>query len=887
MTVNLKSCVNEVGLTSFYHTTRDVKLICLLRSTRMFGYGALTLVLATFLRELHISPTGIGFFMTLTLTGDVILSFFLALFADSLGRRAVLGFGASLIIVSGVAFALSSNYWVLLGAAILGILSPNGGETGPFRAIEESTVAHLTDSSKRSDIYAWYNVSGTIGSAIGMITCGWVIQYLRVSLGWPLLDSYRVMFCGYAAIGVVKIFLVSRLTQEVELRAGPRESARSSSGSTVAEAAPLLGGNVSRGGEDEDLDNLYFRTYHGLDEGALGTLFFTLRTLAAISMILASSLAKRFGNVKTMVFTHLPSALFLALIPIPSDVHLSITFLLLRSCLQSMSIAPRSAFIAAMVLPEERTALMGMVNVCHQQLGSHNPFARFLPRSIERFLPQRDSSLAWLVCTPGAMSDTVSTANARSPTADGHQISEMKGTGLEVGEFSDSEKYRSDLEVGDAGLERALSSRHLQFIAIGGTIGTGLFLGLGNALATAGPVSLVIAFIFIGTVVYSVMVSLGEMAAYMPVAGSFTVYANRLLDPALGFSLGWMYWFSWNITFALELTAAGLIIQYWLDTLSIAVWIMVFWVVFTGLNFMPVRWFGEIEMWFSSIKVVTVMGFIIFAICVNAGVGDEGYIGFKYWQHPGPFAEYMVEGATGKFVGFWAVLVTAAFTFQGAELVGVGAGETKNPGKSIPSAIRWTFWGIFVLFVATVFFVSINLPFDLPELTSDKSDASASPLVIIAQRAGVPVLAHILNAVLLTAVLSAANSNVYSCSRILVALAEEGLAPKFVSRTNRYGTPYIAVALCSILGLLGLLNLSQNGTQVFNWLLNISSTSALITWAGINGCHIRFLSILKAQSIDRVTLPWRAPFSRGCRVVCRTKFVPVAEADLAIGRVVY
>lgn len=119
-----RSCVNEVGLTSFYHATRDVKLICLLRSTRMFGYGALTLVLATFLRELHISPTGIGFFMTLTLTGDVILSFFLALFADSLGRRAVLGFGASLIIVSGVTFALSSNYWVLLGAAILGILSP-------------------------------------------------------------------------------------------------------------------------------------------------------------------------------------------------------------------------------------------------------------------------------------------------------------------------------------------------------------------------------------------------------------------------------------------------------------------------------------------------------------------------------------------------------------------------------------------------------------------------------------------------------------------------------------------------------------------------------------------------------------------------------------------
>ncbi|PKS13184.1 hypothetical protein jhhlp_000529 [Lomentospora prolificans] len=527
------------------------------------------------------------------------------------------------------------------------------------------------------------------------------------------------------------------------------------------------------------------------------------------------------------------------------------------------------------------------------------------------------------------MSDTLFTEKASPPSAAGPQMPAFKGVDAVVGETSSTDPSKDDVEVGEAGLERALTSRHLQFIAIGGTIGTGLFLGLGSALATAGPVSLVIAFAFIGTVVYSVMVSLGEMAAYMPVAGSFTVYATRLVDPALGFSLGWTYWFSWNITYALELTAAGLIIQYWLDTLSIAVWIMVFWVIFTSMNFLPVRWFGEIEMWFSSIKVVTVIGFIIFAICVNAGVGDEGYIGFKYWKDPGPFAEYMVEGAIGKFVGFWAVLVTAAFTFQGAELVGVGAGETKNPGKSIPSAIRWTFWGIFTLFLATVFFVGINLPFNLEELQSDKSDASASPLVIIAQRAGVPVLPHIINAVLLTAVLSAANSNVYSCSRILVALAEEGLAPRIVKRTNRYGTPYVAVALCSLLGLLGLLNLSQNGTEVFNWLLNISSTSALITWAGINACHIRFLSILKVQAIDRLSLPWRAPFQPwlswygmfmnalivitsgftvfiswstsdffSCyvsvilwlvlyvvyKLVCRTKVIPLAEANLNICR---
>lgn len=492
-----------------------------------------------------------------------------------------------------------------------------------------------------------------------------------------------------------------------------------------------------------------------------------------------------------------------------------------------------------------------------------------------------------------------------------------------------SDGHREDVETGNStGLDRALHSRHLQFIAIGGTIGTGLFLGVGNALATAGPVSLLLAFVFVGSVVFSVLTSLGEMASYMPVAGSFTVYASRLVDPTLGFSMGWLYWFSWVVTFALELTAAGLIIQYWTDSVSIAVWIAVFWVIFTGINFLPVRWFGEIEMWFSSIKVVTVIGFVIFALCINAGAGDEGYIGFKYWKEPGPFAEHMVSGATGKFVGFWAVLVIAAFSYQGTELVGVGAGETRNPEKSIPSAIRWTFWGIFVLFIATVFFIGIDLPYDIEALKNDKTNASASPLVIVAQRAGVPVLPHIINAVLLTAVLSAANSNVYSSSRILIGLAEEGLAPAWTKRTNRFGTPYVAVGLCSLLGLLGFLNLSQSGTVVFTWLLNISSTSALVCWALIGVCHMRFIKILEAQNIDRRELPYRAPFQPylswyglffnslivitsgftvfikwstsdffscyvslmlwvalyiGHKLICRTKVVPLMEADLNIG----
>lgn len=439
-----------------------------------------------------------------------------------------------------------------------------------------------------------------------------------------------------------------------------------------------------------------------------------------------------------------------------------------------------------------------------------------------------------------------------------------KTSGLEIkpaGDTTDNSLNGSkhDVEAADTQLQRTLSSHHLQFLAIGGTIGTGLFLGSGTAIATAGPVSTLIAFIFVGTIVYSIMVSLGEMATFIPVPGSFTVYASRFVDPSLGFAMGWIYWFSWAMTFAVELTAAGIIIQYWDASLSIGIFIAVFWVVFTGINLLPVRWFGEIEMYLSSIKVITIVGFIIFAICINAGAGAQGYIGFKYWVHPGAFAGSMVTGPVAKFVGFWSVLVTAGFSYQGAELVGVGAGETADPVKAVPSAIRWTFWGILSLFVSTIFFIGLLVPYDNPALTTGTDNASSSPLVIACNLAGISVLPDIINAVLLTAVLSAAQSNVYSGSRILVALADEKHIPKWMTKTNKNGTPYVAVGCTSLFGLLAFLNLSDDGSEAFDWFMNITSIAGFITWSCISICHLRFMKAAKFQGIPRSQLPYRAP----------------------------
>lgn len=391
------------------------------------------------------------------------------------------------------------------------------------------------------------------------------------------------------------------------------------------------------------------------------------------------------------------------------------------------------------------------------------------------------------------------------------------------------------------------------------------------------------------------MLSLGEMATFMPIAGAFTSYASRFVDRALAFAMGWLYWFSWAITFALELTAIGIIIEYWTDKVPNGVFIAIFWILISAINFLPVKFYGEIEFWAASIKVITVIGFLIFGICINAGAGSEGYIGFKYWVNPGAFNGYLVgTDATAKFVGFWAVLIQAGFAYQGTELVGIAVAEVENPRVNVPSAIKKTFYRILVFFVGVVFFIGILIPSDNADLLNDASDATASPFVIAANLAGVKVLPDIINAVLLTVVLSAANSNVYSGSRILVGLANDHFAPGMVGRTNKHGVPYVAVSITSAFGLLAFLNLSNSGGTVFNWFVNISGVAGFISWCSISFSHICFMRALRVQGISRETLPFKAPFQPwfsyyGCAFMVLitltqgfTCFMPWSTADFFV-----
>ncbi|CAH6720402.1 probable lysine/arginine permease Can3p [[Candida] jaroonii] len=428
-------------------------------------------------------------------------------------------------------------------------------------------------------------------------------------------------------------------------------------------------------------------------------------------------------------------------------------------------------------------------------------------------------------------------------------------------DFKTSSVHSNDklLKNTEGEVTRGLKARHVTMISIGGTIGTGLFIGTGSILADAGPVSSLISFLFIGSLAFGVIQALGEMATYIPISGSFTQFTARWCSPALGAANGYSYWFSWAITFALELTVIGEIVGFWTDAVPTAAWIGIFWVILTTANMFPVKWYGEIEFWISFLKVVAVFGWLIYAFIIVCGAGKTGPIGFRYWRNPGPWGPgILVENVnTARFLGWLSSLISAAFTFQGCELIGIASGEMKSP-KSLPKAIRSIYIRIILFYILSMLFIGLLVPYNDPKLSSDGAYSLGSPFIIAMQNAGTKALPDIFNAVLVVTIVSAGNSNVYCGSRILFGLGQAGVGPKFLTWTTKHGVPYVAVAITSAFGLLGFLVVSNNGSTVFDWLLNITAVAGLISWGWISATHLRFMSILKSRGISRDSLPYKA-----------------------------
>ncbi|KAI9757109.1 MAG: amino acid permease [Chaenotheca gracillima] len=403
-------------------------------------------------------------------------------------------------------------------------------------------------------------------------------------------------------------------------------------------------------------------------------------------------------------------------------------------------------------------------------------------------------------------------------------------------------------------LARKLKGRHLQMIAIGGSIGTGLFIGSGKVLATGGPASVLIAFILIGIMLYCTVHALGEMAVLFPVAGSFSAFSTRFLDPAWGFAMGWNYAMQWLVVLPLEIVAASLTVDYWTHgSINNAAWVAIYLLLILSINLFGVRGYGEAEFVFAIIKVIAVIGFIILGIVIDCGGAPGiGYIGGANWHNPGAFHN--------GFKGLCSVFVTAAFSFAGTELVGLAAAETQNPRKSLPTAVKQVFWRITLFYIVSLTLVGLIVPYTDERLLSAASsaDASASPFVISIKIAGIKGLDSVMNVVIMIAVLSVGNSSVYGSSRTLAALADQNQAPRIFSYIDRRGRPMVGIALASALGFLAFLAASSKQGDAFNWMLALSGLSSVFTWGSICFAHIRFRAGWKKQGHSLDELAFRS-----------------------------
>ena len=400
----LRALHRESGLGSVSSTGRDAVLVILARSCRMFAYGASSLILALFFAELGLADSRIGLFMTLTLLGDVVLSLLLTLIADRVGRRRTLVAGSVLMVVSGAVFALCEEFWVLLAAAVVGVISATGGDFGPFRAIEESIVSELTTPATRSDVLVWYVTLASLGSALGTEMAGRIIEALTGREGWTLLDAYHGCFWLYAVMGVVNMGCAGMLSERCELRslqvAGRGERELLLAGSRPAEGNEeepkartswvaqisretlsivavlwvlLMVDSVADGMANMSLTVYYMDQKFHLSKSALGDITSISYFLSSVSNLFSGPLARYIGLVNTMVFTHIPSSAAVLVFPLANTVPLTVALLLLRVGLNNMDQAPRAALIAAVVRPEERTAVMGITGMLRTLASTAGP----------------------------------------------------------------------------------------------------------------------------------------------------------------------------------------------------------------------------------------------------------------------------------------------------------------------------------------------------------------------------------------------------------------------------------------------------------------------------------------------------------------------------------
>ncbi|MCX4581856.1 amino acid permease [Streptomyces sp. NBC_01481] len=415
-------------------------------------------------------------------------------------------------------------------------------------------------------------------------------------------------------------------------------------------------------------------------------------------------------------------------------------------------------------------------------------------------------------------------------------------TSLQVDKHDRNEAAGSAAST-DEGYQRGLGARQIQMIAIGGAIGTGLFLGAGKAISKAGP-SLILAYAIAGLVIFFIMRALGELLMYRPVSGSFSEYAREFVGPFAGFVTGWTYWLFWVVTGITEVTAAATYMTYWWN---IPQWLsaLVFTIILYGANLISVKLFGELEFWFSMVKVTAIIGMIL--ICAGVltlGFSDAGDTASvtHLWSDGGFFP----KGIGGTLMTLQIVM----FAFLAVELVGVTAGESKDPEKTLPKAINTVPWRIAVFYVGALIMILSVVPWT-------HFQPGISPFVAAFEQMGLGVGAAIVNFVVLTAALSSCNSGMYSTGRMLRDLALNGQGPKAFTKLTKSGTPLAGTTFSAALMLVGVWINYQWPGDAFNYVVSFATISGMWAWIMILVCQIRYRAKADRGEVPQST--FRAP----------------------------
>ncbi|MDQ0198060.1 amino acid permease [Neobacillus ginsengisoli] len=388
-------------------------------------------------------------------------------------------------------------------------------------------------------------------------------------------------------------------------------------------------------------------------------------------------------------------------------------------------------------------------------------------------------------------------------------------------------------------LHRGLEERHITLMSLGAAIGVGLFLGSASAIKLAGP-GILLGYGFAGLIMFFIMRALGEMAIQKPVAGSFSKYARDYLGPLAGYITGWNYWFLWVVTCMAEITAVGIYMEYWFPGVPRWIWALAALVIMATVNFLAVKAYGELEFWFALIKIVTILAMIVVgAGMIFFGFGNGGIAtGIRnLWAHGGLFP----HGIKGVLMSLQMVM----FAYLGIEMIGVTAGEVKNPEKTLSKAIDSVFWRILIFYVGALFVIMSIFPWE-------EIGTKGSPFVLTFKQIGIPGAAGIINFVVLTAALSSCNSGIFSTARMLFNLAQHGEAPQKFGKVTKTGVPGLAVIASAAALLLGVLLNYIVPAQVFTWVTSIATFGAIWTWAVILLSQIRYRRGLKPDETKKL-----------------------------------